>query len=145
MYQATKNSEHYVNILLGNDDIYVHMYMQIHRYVHTSKKQTLNMLLKCDISFWKICQKYKKIMGPKTEKPFWFAKSITKVRENVRNSKFETFEIWFKFKSLKIALHMLQICLLHSIFKASLLRHTLKILTKERPVLLENFFFGYIS
>ena len=65
-------------------------------------------------------------MGPKK------AKSITKVRENVgfdlakRNS-----EILFKFKSLKyITYVVVWLRLLHSIFKASLLRHTLKTFTK---------------
>ena len=68
-------------------------------------------------------------MGPKTEKSF-LVKSITKVRENdlVRFTK--TFEIQFKFESLKIAYRMLRFRLLHLTFKASLLRDTLKTLTK---------------
>ena len=95
MYQANKNSEHYVNILFGNDDIYVHMYTQIHRYIHTSKEQTLNMLSKCDISFWKICQKYIKIMGPKTEKPFGLLDLSQKYGKmfEIRKSKHSEFDL----------------------------------------------------
>ena len=120
MYQATKNSEHYVNILFGNDDvIYVHIYIQIHRYIHTSKKQTPNILLKCDISFWKICQK----LWVQKRKSFFALLNLSQKYGKM-------FEIWFRFESLKIALHMVQIRLLHFIFKASLLRHTLKTLIK---------------
>ena len=42
----------------------------------------------------------------------------------------KTLEMRFQFKSLKIVQRMLRLRLLHSIFKASLLRHTLKTLTK---------------
>ena len=77
---------------------------------------------KCDISFWQICQKCTKIMGPKTEKPFLVWEIYHKSTEKCWIQFSKTFEIRFKFESLKIAC-LLRLDLSHPIFKASLLRH----------------------
>ena len=71
-----------------------------------------------------------KIMGPKTEKNLFSLLKLSKKYRKMLDRRTRYSLNFFKFESLNIAYRMLRLRLLHSIFKALLLRHTINTLTK---------------